>query len=346
MERLHDHLNQLIKEKNFSGNVYIEKNGAKFFSKSAGFANILTYEEITEQSVFEVASVTKLFTALATIKLCEQGKLQLSDSLHRYLNLPYDDVTIEHCLTHTSGLPDYMTLFDEHWKHNTIATNADVLRLLREYSPPMHFPAGTQYEYSNTAYVLLASVIEKASGIRYKEFLQHYIFEEANMKQSTIFHRRYDKASLPFLAYGYIYNDKEGTFYLPDESSPYRFVQILDGIEGDGMLHTTVLDLANFATAFRQHMLLSTYWQRNMCKPHILNNNKLPCGYGFYINESPLGKKLAHGGGWPGYRSSFSMYEEQAITIVVLSNVEHLENEKQLSIHDMVSDIEWLLHEN
>lgn len=346
MKQLHDYLDRLITEKRFSGNVYIEKDGIRVFSKSAGFANIETGEEISEHSVFEVASVTKLFTALAIIKLCEQGKLQLSHSLNEYLDLPYAEATIEHCLTHTSGLPDYMTLFGKYWNHHKIALNIDVQRLLKEYKPPMHFPAGTQYEYSNTAYVLLASIVEKASGMHFKDFLHQFIFKEADMKQSTLFHRRCTKDTLPFLAYGYIYDSKKDQFYLPESLEDYQFVQILDGIEGDGMLHTTVLDLANFATALRKHTILSTKWQNRMCAPHTLNGQTLPCGYGFYINESPLGETLRHGGGWPGYHSSFSLYAEQALTIIVLSNVEQLDYKKQLSIHEMVNDIEWLLHKS
>lgn len=344
MQRLHDYFNRLVKDKKFSGIVYIEKNGERAFSKSSGLANLETGEHITERSVFEVASVTKLFTAMATVKLCEQGRLHLSHSLQQYLDLPFADVSIEHCLTHTSGLPDYISLFEEHWDPCTIATNEDVLRLLREYKPPMHFPPGIRYEYSNTAYVLLASVIEKASGMQYGDYLRHEVFKQAHMKQSTIFHRRRAESSLSFLSYGYIYDDQNDQFYLPEDLSEYRFVRMLDGIEGDGMLHTTVVDLANFATAIRQNTVLSADWQNRMGEPHILNDHQLPCGYGFYISDSPLGQKLTHGGGWPGYHSSFSMYTKQALTIIVLSNVEQREYDKQLAISEIVDEIEWLIN--
>jgi CubicO group peptidase (beta-lactamase class C family) len=104
----------------------------------------------------------------------------------KYLDIPYSGITIRNLLTHTSGLPDYQAIMDEHWDKSKVAGNPDILDYLRKYHPPMVFATGEKYEYSNTGYVLLASIVEKASGRDFIELTREWIFKPLGMKNSEI----------------------------------------------------------------------------------------------------------------------------------------------------------------
>ncbi|HTN18744.1 MAG TPA: serine hydrolase domain-containing protein, partial [Chitinophagaceae bacterium] len=177
----------------FNGNVLLAERGQVVLSKSYGYADEVTKRKLNEQSVFELASCSKQFTAAAIALLQQQGKLSYDDPLSKWIPAlqVYKGVTIRHLLQHTSGLPDYMELLDTVWDHKKIASNKDMIDMFARYHPEPEFDAGTKFEYSNTGYALLASVIEAASGKSYDAFLQEKIFVPLGMKSSLVYTRRY-----------------------------------------------------------------------------------------------------------------------------------------------------------
>src|SRR5699024_9648061 len=118
------------------------------------------------------------FTAMGILLLQKEGKLKFSDPISKYIPelTFYDTITIQHLIHHTSGLPDYMKLFYKHWDRSKFATNKDIVNLLKQYKPKLHFKPGEEFEYSNTGYALLALIIEKVSGKSYGDFLKQKIF--------------------------------------------------------------------------------------------------------------------------------------------------------------------------
>ncbi len=161
---------------NFNGNVLIAEKGKVLYQKSFGLADYSTGQVLNDSSVFELASVSKQFTAMGILILKGQGKLDLTDTLRHFLpELPYSNITLHHMLTHTSGLPDYFEIMTSLWDQDKIAVNQDVIDLLVKEKPEIYFEPGTQWEYCNTAYLLLASIIERVSGMTFKDFMAMHI---------------------------------------------------------------------------------------------------------------------------------------------------------------------------
>lgn len=179
--------------KKFNGNVLIAEKGKVLYKKSFGLANESTGEQLTENSVFELASVSKQFTAMGIVLLHRQGKVNYDDQLVKYMSelYIYPKVTIRQMLNHTSGLPDYESLMDSLYDKKSIATNQTIIDMLIKHHPTLLFESGTKWEYSNTAFALLATIIERLSGMSYPDFLQKEIFQPLNMNNTLVYTRRY-----------------------------------------------------------------------------------------------------------------------------------------------------------
>lgn len=336
--KLAERLNQLFCEKFeqglFSGNVLVAKGSKALYTGTFGLANYDSEEKLTIQSLFELASVTKPFTAIGIMILEEQGKLCYDDYIQKWLpDFPYPEITLRQALTHTSGLPDYMELFKSHWNHQCIATNVDVIRLLAEHRPTLYFKAGEKYEYSNTGYVCLASVIEAVASMPYSSFMQKYVFAPAKMHRTKVMNRRYKPENVEDFAYGFIRTSEEASFVLPDELLAYDFVKYLDGIQGDGMMHSTVIDLLSFACALRNGDLLRASSLDLALAPVVTEDGqRTPCGFGWFIDTIPsLEMRISHSGGWPGYSTILACYVETGYTIILLSNIENIDIQENMS---------------
>jgi CubicO group peptidase (beta-lactamase class C family) len=261
----------LHNKQQFFGNVLIADKGNIIYQKSFGKGNHVSNTDLNAESVFELASVSKQFTAMGIMLLKKQGKLNYEDSLRKFFpELPYYNITVRQLLNHTSGLPDYMQLFTIHWDRTKIATNKDLIALLAKHKPAMHFVPGEKWEYSNTGYALLASIIEKASGENFGDYLQKNIFQPLGMKSTLVYRRRYEKKTIPNYAFGYVY-DRDKKFALPDsvkEVAPVVFC--LDGIVGDGTVNSTVNDLLKWDRALYTEKLVSKEMMNEALQPGTL----------------------------------------------------------------------------
>lgn len=251
--------NKLYTEGKFNGNVLVAEKGQVLYQRSFGMASLDQKRPLNKESIFELASVSKQFTAMGIMILKKKGALSYEDSLRKFFpELPYEQITIRHLLNHTSGLPDYMELFEEYWDSSKIATNRDMIGLLAQYKPKILFNPGEKYEYSNTGYALLASIIEKASGKSYGKFLDEAIFKPLKMSNTLVLSRRFDNKVPENYAYGYVKQKTDNTFILPDEHPDYEaFVKALDGIQGDGTVNSTTGDLFLWDRALHDHALLT-----------------------------------------------------------------------------------------
>jgi CubicO group peptidase (beta-lactamase class C family) len=308
----------------FNGNVLVADKGEIIFQKSYGYANFDNQRLLNDSSVFELASVSKQFTATAILILKDKGKLNLSDSLRQYFpELPYSNITIWNMLTHTSGLPDYFWGMMEKWDKSKIAFNNDMIALLAKEKPPVSFAPGTKWEYSNTAYAILASIVEKTSGQTFTAFLAENIFQPLGMRHTRIYNtRRSLKDTIANYAYGFDYNDSLKKYFMPDSVADTKFVIFMDGIQGDGVVNSTTGDLLKWDRAVKNHTLLKEQTQNEMTKGQSVVDTarNYQYGFGLFLEKKEEGNIISHSGGWPGYHTYLARNEDKDQTYVVLSN--------------------------
>ncbi|MDY8135276.1 serine hydrolase [Aquimarina sp. 2201CG5-10] len=312
----------LYNNEEFNGNVLIAEKGTITYKKSFGNANEITNEKLTEESIFELASCTKPFTAMAIVILKERGLLNLDDKITKFFPelSKYNNVTIRNLLNHTGGLPDYMSLMFSIWDKTKIATNKDVIKILKTNQSDVRFEPNSKTEYSNTGYVLLASIIEKASGQSYPDFLKSAIFEPLQMSNTFVYHRRLSPQKIKNYALGYLYINDE--YILPDDFDRSKFVIWLDGIEGDGTVNSTILDLYKWDRALYNNQLVSEKSLEEVFSNGVLDNGSTAkYGLGWRVLETtPFGKIARHSGGWPGYLTYIERDIDNDKTIIILQN--------------------------
>jgi CubicO group peptidase (beta-lactamase class C family) len=309
----------------FNGNVLVAEKGKVIYQKSFGWKDAATNEPLNDSSVFELASVSKQFTATAIMLLAQRKQLSLDDSLRKYFpELPYPNITLHQMLTHTSGLPDYESAMETGWDKKKIAFNKDMIAFLAATKPAVKFKPGTKWEYSNTAYALLASVVEKVSGMSFAEFLSKNIFVPLGMTHTRIYNTRRSGELLANYAFGHVWSESKQRHLLPDSSADYDYVYYLDGITGDGTVNSTTGDLWKWDRAWVNKTLLDEASLQKMVQPHALSDTaaNVSYGYGLFVGKNHLGNNVGHSGGWPGYHTQVTRYTDEDRTIIVLSNNE------------------------
>ncbi|MGV3589500.1 MAG: serine hydrolase domain-containing protein [Adhaeribacter sp.] len=319
-----------VATQHFNGNVLVAKSGKVVYQKAFGYRNYTTKEPLNNNSVFELASISKQFTAMGILLLVEKSKLKLSDTLRKFFpELSYPNITIQHLLTHTSGLPDYMDMLKT-WPTNQFASNQDVLAFLVKTKPTSFFKPGEKWKYSNTGFVLLASIIEKVSGQLFPEYMNKNIFKPLRLQHTSIYNSRHlSGTSMANYAYGYVYSESRNRYILPDSLLSYRFAIPMDGIQGDGNVNATTTDLLKWDRALKNNSLLSKTTQQQMLSAQVavdpssamyLATKIKSYGYGIGVGTNKYGNYLWHGGNQPGYATNLIRYVEEDITIIVLSN--------------------------
>lgn len=324
------HLNDSVNR--FNGCLMVIDREETVFSECYGYANFGEKLPLNDSTLFDIASCAKQFTALVVLLLEEQNKLSLSDLVTKYLpGFPYEAVTIEQLLAHTSGIPDYVGLFYKHWDKTKYATNSDILAMLKADQPKLHFEPGEQYKYTNTGYALLSLVIEEISGITYSEFLKENIFDPLGMTRTRVYNtRRSQQEILKNYAYGYLTrNNLENSYFkdkqlgvLPDSVNKYQFVKYLDTITGEGNISSNLKDLAIWNNALRENTLLRKRDLSTLPPKHRLNSGEaIDYGFGFFLIDKDGSEPIAyHTGAWPGYYAAMLRLVNQDKTVIVLSN--------------------------
>ncbi|HZY80833.1 MAG TPA: serine hydrolase domain-containing protein [Cyclobacteriaceae bacterium] len=309
----------------FSGVVLLAEEGKTIYHKAFGFNNFDTREPMDTASTFELASVSKQFTSMIIMMLKEEGKLNYDDPLEKYIpGLPYKNITIRHLLTHTSGLPDYQAVMDKYWDKTKVAGNTECIEYLIRYKPAKLFEPGEKYEYSNTGYMLLASVAEKASGIDFISFARTRIFVPLKMTTTDI-RTQEEKTQLRKMAWGHIWVDEKGAYVRADSMIQFNYGIWLGNRKGPGRISSTSTDLLKWDQSLYQQRLVKDTTLAEAFKPMKLNSDSLSYyGFGWAIEEHPnLGKVVRHSGGNPGYNTYIIRYIDVNRTIILLCNNAH-----------------------
>ncbi|QNF33790.1 beta-lactamase family protein [Adhaeribacter swui] len=339
---------QVASEK-FNGNVLVAQSGKIIYQKAFGYRNYNTKEVLDNQSVFELASLSKPFTAMGILLLVEKNQLKLSDTLRKFFpQLPYSRVTLQHLLTHTAGLPDYMDML-KNWSAAKAASNKEVINFLAESRPVAYFKPGEQWKYSNTGYVLLASILEQVTGQTFSDYLTKYIFRPLKMAHSRVYLSKQTGEQFSNYATGYVYSDRRKRYVPPDSLLTYNFVIPQAGIQGDGGVHSTTADLLKWDRALKKNQLLSPATQQQMLAAQVaidpssgmyVATGVQHYGYGMGVGQNKYGNYLWHGGNRPGYATNLIRYVAPDVTIIVLANCTTSDNTSQvLKISNGIADL-------
>ena len=304
------HVDSTFSKTRFNGSVLVAKNGQIIYEMYTGFVDPRTRKDsITPSTPFHLASVSKTFTGMATLKLWQDGKLNIDDPVSKYLpGFPLDAVTVRLLLNHRSGIPKYDHYMGSMgWDKHKMVSNQDVLDfLIANYKKIPIAPANHGFSYSNTNFALLALIIEKVSGMPYPEYLKKTFFEPLGMKDTYVFTLADSAKYMP----SFYYSGKE-----------YRF-EFLDAVYGDKNVYSTVRDLLKWdqglknESLFKKATLDQAYSGYSFEKPGTHNYG---LGWRMYLLNN--GKKLIyHNGWWHGNRTSFYRMQDEDATIIALCN--------------------------
>jgi CubicO group peptidase (beta-lactamase class C family) len=313
---------------NFNGNVLVAEQGKIVYQQALGYADYNSKRMLNDSSVFELASLSKQFTAMGIMILEEKRQLNYDDDVKKFLpDFPYDDITIRHLLTHTSGLPSYEDQFAKNWDHKKIAHNKDVLEMLKQQKDTLFFKPGTKWKYSNTGYAILALIIDKVWGMDYNDFMAKYIFQPLGMTHTFIYNTRRSTGKIPAnYALGFVHSDSLQRYILPDSLPKLNIVYYLDGIVGDGCVNSTIGDLFKWDRALYTDKLVRKSTLYEMFSPLVQTSPRDSTSfYGFGVMVQPKtenGKIISHTGSWPGYATSMTRFVDSSKTIILLSNNE------------------------
>ena len=296
--------------KGFNGGMIVAKNGNIVFEKYTGTVHLPGTDFITANTPLHIASVSKTFTAMAVLKLWQDGKLNIDDELSKYITrFNYPGVTIRSLLNHRSGLPNYLYFMETlGWDKTKTVTNEDVLDyLINKKAELVNIaPPNTHFTYCNTNYALLAVLIETVTGKKYSVFLQQTFFIPLQMKNTFV----YDTADLTKTPPSYDWRNR----LIP--------ANYLDGVYGDKNIYTTPQDLLIWDRALSTNTILTpetleqAYTPYSNEKPGIKNY-----GLGWRMNIYPDGKKMIfHNGWWHGSNASFIRLLKENATIIVIGN--------------------------
>jgi len=318
-------LDSLVRaQKNFSGVVLIAENGIPAYQKAFGYREFADQIPLQASDIFELASVSKQFTAMIIMMLKEKDLLNYDDSVSKYLEIPYKGMTIRNLLTHTSGLPDYQDIMDKYWNKTKVAGNPECIEYLNKYSPPKHFEPGEKYEYSNTGYMLLASIAEKASGKDFIELCRKWIFKKLKMKSTDIRTLEEKKATKNF-AIGHIYVEERNKYVRADSFPSSNYTIWLGNRKGPGRISSTAADLLKWDNALYTEKLVRQSTLQEAFTPMKLNDGSFSnYGFGWELRNDPsFGKIVQHNGDNPGYKTQIIRYIDKKKTMIILNNNAH-----------------------
>ena len=335
--------------------AWLYAEGGEIVSKGAlGFRDPENTRPITEDTVFQLASVTKQFTAAAVMLTVRKGLLSLDDEITKYFpEIPCPGVTVRHLLSHTGGVPDYFDdadWFIRIWKEEKrVPGNDEILRFLRETKAKPYGAPGEKHVYSNTGYNLLALLVERLSGVPFEDFLRQNIFEPAGMSSTRCCHIRRD--GVPFEKYARATVFEDGRLVADVDSEEDGVVAAFDGLNGDDYVYSTIFDMLKWDRALREGRVLTPEEQALMYTPATLNDGKpavydeeegvaYAFGWGAVRNEK-LGLVVCHSGGMPGVAAWFERWIDADRVLIILDSRDPMDYRAFQGYWDGLRAVAW-----
>ena len=294
-----------------NGSFLVAKNGQIIYEQYEGYSNFRAKTLITKSTPLHIASVSKVITATAILKLVNAKRIELDQKVNTILKeFPYPDVSIRTLLNHRSGMRNYAYFTDRDktvWDRHNILTNQDILSIMATKNIGLEFKTDTRFSYCNTNYAMLALIIEKITKLSYKDAMHQIIFRPLSMKNTYVFDYDRDK-------------DSAVTSYKGNKVEIGK--DYLDAIYGDKNIYSTPRDLLKFDRARSSSKFLNPDLQKQVYQEYS-NERKGTKNYGLgirMINWQTGQNFYFHNGWWHGNTSSYITLRKEGVTIIALSN--------------------------
>lgn len=314
LNTIDDWLNHLNKSEKFNGAVLLAKNGDVVFEKYYGLNGPDNSEQLGTHSSFNLASVSKQFTAMGIVILKNRSLLEYDEEISKYIpELDfYEGVTIRNLLHHTSGIPDYMRLVMKHRASNELFTVSEMISLYKKEKPKLNFNPGEKFEYSNTGYVLLSEIMERVSNQTFSEFMAENVFVPLGMNDTQVFNLMSESPPRNRV-YGYSYK-----YWLFGGTKRPKDLNYFDGVAGDGGVYSSAADLALWHSSLNESKLVPQEQYEIAYQPaRLLDGSNTKYGFGWFINSD---NSVEHAGGWQGFTSFIHRDLESGDLVVILDN--------------------------
>jgi CubicO group peptidase (beta-lactamase class C family) len=301
--------------------VRLEQSGKHIYSGAMGVANIKTMRSLRVDDIFQIGSITKIFTAAAILKLSEQNKLSLQDTLGEYIpNITpqYKDLTIDSVLSHTSGLPDYLGDPSISKVYDKYASVDQVIQSISKQ--PLNSEPGQRYSYSNLGYVLLGKVIEVSSGMPYDQFMFNTFFKPLKMDDTFVI----TKGTSVGKVNGYTTSRHAPNKYLnPEEVTERAWHVDRSWIYSAGAIASTLADMSLWQSALKSGNVISKDNVRLMTTQAKLNNNE-SVNYGYGLDIYPISglQSFSHQGQVPGFFAWHVYFPNEELTATAFTNID------------------------
>jgi CubicO group peptidase (beta-lactamase class C family) len=290
--------------------VLVAKDRKAIYSKAFGKSNLELNTPLETNSVFQIGSITKQFTATSILMLEEQGKLSVEDKIGKYIPEYAEigkDITIHHLLNHTSGIKNRTPVGDKGFISKTNMSPTELIAYFKD--EPLEFKPGERFKYSNAGYILLGRIIEIVSGQPYSDFIEQNIFDKIGMKNSSCGDM---KQVIPNLTKGYIIEQND--FVKSD------YINLSLAYSAGAILSTTE-DLLKWQNALLSNTLLKASSIKQAMTPTLLNSGKrVPYGYGFRFSKLGNSPVIAHTGSTKGFTSIALFLPKEKLYITALTN--------------------------
>lgn len=294
---------------------------------------------MTTNTLFELASVSKQFTAAAILKLCHDGKLKLTDSLEQYIpGTPYGKVTIKQMLSHNSGLPEYFNFDYTVYDTTPFISNEQLIEVLKKNPTQWMFKPSQGYSYTNTNYALLASIVSIVSGMKFEQYVRDYLWKPAGMKDTYFFTELvglYPNNQQPAISVrkGQEFANVralDGITSHPISRGHFKGGSLaqydrLNGVLGDKGVYTTAEDLVRWTNTYfidckilSKEMIAAATQMQNKTAKGIIPKDLY--GYGLHLEDKENGYIVYHGGLWNGYHNLWVYRPKDGVQIIYLSN--------------------------
>lgn len=310
---------RLQKLTGFNGTVLYAEKGRLIFKKAFGYQNVRRgKEELKTTDAFQLASVSKMFTAMAIMILKNDGKLDYDEDIRTYLpDFPYEGVTARWLMVQRAGLPRYMSLAHDQWKNKKLPMdNADILNLFVEFQPDVYFKPNSGFHYCNTNYALLANIVESISGQHFDEFVKARIFDPLKMDDSFVYNMRSDTIVSLYVGEGVPGYYRKSGWRWREMTNDY-----LNGVMGDKNIYTSAEDLFKFDKSLDNFSLIPDSVLTEAFRPGSPKYWKRKTNYGFgWRIKQDMDSTVYHFGWWKGFRTFYIREMKHQKTLIVLTN--------------------------
>ena len=304
-------LKRINKRHDFHGSILVAQKGKVIYQNQVGTADFRKKKSLDKESVYQLASVSKQFTAASILMLVEKNLLKLTDTVTKYYpNFPFKNITIKHLLNHTSGLPKYFWVAEHEWKEKHPPSNKEMMRFIETSSTAsMFFRPGRRFDYSNTGYFVLASIVENISKMSFSDFVKTNIFDPLQMTNSFVYSYKNNPIKENQLSGYRLYR---GWRHLKIGGT------VNDAVVGDKNIYATNEDLFKWIHGLNTGKIISKNSLEQMyTKGETKYGRKVPYGFGFRIDTKTAEKVIYHFGKWNGFSTGISQYPDDLVIIIL-----------------------------